>query len=239
MARHAQFRLSPRLIESAIAALRSGKHLLLLGAPGTGKTTIAQLLARAATEIGIAAGSSTVTATADWTSVDTVGGYWLAAAGQLTFRSGQILRAIEENSWLTIDELNRADIDKAIGQMFTVLSGQSVTLPFIENRDGAELPVSIVPPSAQIPPRTHARRIPRDWRIIATLNTRDRDLLFSMSFALLRRFAVIEIPNPPANDYKELLASQAATGSKVLTSLVYYSAIVAVSYQQSAFSRIS
>jgi len=36
---------------------------------------------------------------------------------------------------LVIDELNRADIDKAFGQLFTVLSGQSVQLPYTKDNN--------------------------------------------------------------------------------------------------------
>ena len=40
---------------------------------------------------------------------------------------------------------NWADIDKAIGQLFTTLSGQTVVLPFEREVDGVFLPVAIVP----------------------------------------------------------------------------------------------
>jgi hypothetical protein len=47
--------------------------------------------------------------------------------------------------------------------------------------------------------------------MIATLNNRDRDYLFNMSFALLRRFAVIEVPVPGAAEYQIILSDLAST----------------------------
>jgi hypothetical protein len=38
--------------------------------------------------------------------------------------------------------------------------------------------------------------IPKDWRILATMNVFDKTLLFEMSYALMRRFAFIEVPSP-------------------------------------------
>jgi MoxR-like ATPase len=204
------------VVATAVASLRSGKHLILIGPPGTGKTSFAQVLAEVARVLGIARGWVVVTATADWTSADTVGGYRQAKDGLLHFHPGHVLEAIDANAWLVIDELNRADVDKAFGQLFTVLSGQAVKLPFIDQRHGTARAPSIVPDGATEPPNTYAHQVSPYWRIIATLNTRDRDFLFRMSYALLRRFAVVEMPNPPADVYRELLRAKASTGSTEL-----------------------
>ena len=64
------------------------------------------------------------TGSADWTSIDTMGGYRLDPNGPdnaLVFQPGYLLDSVAADSWLVIDELNRADIDKAIGQNFSVL----------------------------------------------------------------------------------------------------------------------
>jgi MoxR-like ATPase len=52
-------------------------------------------------------------------------------------------------------------------------------------------------PPAGTPLDTYRHDVPDEWRILATLNDRDRDLLFDIPYALLRRFAVIQVPNPP------------------------------------------
>lgn len=206
------------VVPRCVAALRAGKHLLLTGPPGTGKTTLGQVLADAAAQLGLARGAVLATATADWTSADTVGGYWLEANNKLAFHPGQVLRAIRENEWLIVDELNRADIDKAFGQLFTVMSGQAVTLPFRLAVESGDLPVSVVPFGKEAPEGTSPFYVVSSWRMVATLNTRDRDLLFSMSHALLRRFAVVDVGNPPGDHYRELLKEQVPTGSADLDS---------------------
>lgn len=210
-------RLPESVTTSLTAALRAGKHVLLTGPPGTGKTSLAQAVSDAAQSIGLCAGGVLTTGTADWTSADTVGGYWPARddSSRLEFKPGVILSAIQQKKWVIIDELNRTDIDKAIGQLFTVLSGQAVVLPYEEIIDGVSLPVSIVPSQANIPDGTSAYRVPKQWRLIATLNTRDRDLLFNVSYALMRRFAVIDVPVPIREDYLEILKAKAQTGSGV------------------------
>ena len=64
----------------------------------------------------------------------------------------------------------------------------------------------------EAPLDTYRHDVPDEWRILATLNDRDRDLLFDIPYALLRRFAVIQVPNPPTL-YQRLLDEKADTGS--------------------------
>lgn len=42
------------------------------------------------------------------------------------------------------------------------------------------------------------------WRLIGTLNILDKASLFRLSFAFLRRFAVIDVPLPAQDDYRAL-----------------------------------
>jgi hypothetical protein len=87
--------------------------------------------------------------------------------------------------WLVIDEFTRAPIDAAFGSLLTTLGGQRAPL-MVPTDDGREAPVPL----------------PRDFRIIGTLNSFDRHFLNQISEAMKRRFTFIDIL-PPARDLQE------------------------------------
>jgi hypothetical protein len=66
--------LAPEIYAQLFAALESGKHVILTGPPGTAKTTLAQAVAEAAREAGRCDSYVLSTATADWTTYETIGG---------------------------------------------------------------------------------------------------------------------------------------------------------------------
>jgi len=100
----------------------------------------------------------------------------------------------QRNDLLIIDELNRADIDKAFGQLFTVLSGQSVQLPFEIDDESVE----VIPQEnyGGTDPKPHEYVVPDQWRLIATMNSYDKTSLYEMSYAFMRRLAFIEVQIP-------------------------------------------
>lgn len=192
-------RYPEHLLGQFVAALETGRHVMLTGPPGTGKTTLAHLAAELA---GGPGGYLPATATGAWSTADTVGDIVDTVDGPV-FRPGVFVRSIDEHRWLVIDELNRAPIDRAFGSLFTVLGGQAVVLP--HRRHPLGKPLAIVPHGVRPPAGTDVVEVPPSWRIIATMNDFDKRTLHDLSYALMRRFAFIEVLAPDDAELAQLL----------------------------------
>lgn len=189
----------------SLAALRAGKFIVLLGPPGTGKTELAKQLCRAAERSGLV-GYVMATATADWTTFETIGGYMPSpdAAGELTFVPNLVTDCLLTDRWLVIDELNRADIDRAFGELFTLFSGQEVRLPYkYDGRTVSLAPIGVEVDEADVYPIIQSTA----WRLIGTMNTFDKASLSQLSYAFMRRFAFVEVMPPNRTAYGALLES--------------------------------
>jgi MoxR-like ATPase len=185
------------LFNQVVTAIQNGKHIILTGPPGTGKSKLASKICEM---YGVE--STMVTAASNWSTYETIGGYRPDKDSNLYFNDGIFLSCVKnkktnhpENKWLIIDEINRADIDKAFGSLFSVLTGDEVTLPF-ESKSGESIIVKPQGEANQIEPNDYTYVIPNDWRIIATMNTIDKASLYEMSYAFMRRFAFIPVAIP-------------------------------------------
>jgi MoxR-like ATPase len=109
-------RMDVGVYANVAAALAAGRHVVLVGAPGAGKTSLALAVAKAAVQAGKADGAELVS----------------GAGGALR---EQVLAAAARRRWLLIDELDRGAVADALGPLSAFLAGLPVTLP----GDGGEV----------------------------------------------------------------------------------------------------
>lgn len=167
------------LFRRAAAHLVAGKNVVFYGPPGTGKTRAANLLTDA-----LCASDSLVTANSEWSNYQVVGGYrpagdsWEPEAGFLTAAAEHgtetLRRQPARPTWLIIDELNRANLDEAFGDVFTLL----------------DLDYRTTEPLSYADKEVY---VPLSFRILATMNTYDQAQLFSLGYAFRRRFAFVRV----------------------------------------------
>jgi 5-methylcytosine-specific restriction enzyme B len=86
--------------------------------------------------------------------------------------------------WLVIDEFNRAEIDKAVGHLYTVLGGGG-------GSERRKLPLWFGDT-----PETRECWVPDRFRIIGTLNSVDTAYVYTLSQGLQRRFQFVHVGVP-------------------------------------------
>jgi MoxR-like ATPase len=203
--------IEDNVVTQIISNLVSGKNIIIAGPVGTGKTHLAILISKLAWKKEGGYYPEVATATADWTTHEVIGGVhpkvdeegnvkyvvqrgcvYDSVARNWTIEGTRVQRKKVyvdgheyEGVWLIIDEFNRANIDRAFGEMFTAIEHGKLKVPTSKEGEYFE-----------------EISIPKDYRIIGTLNTFDKHYLFRLSDALKRRFAFVEL-FPPGRDKVE------------------------------------
>lgn len=197
----AGLKLPPDIFVRIVAAL-AHSHVRIMGAPGTGKSTIAGLIlqARQGDDWDF------TLATGQWTGEDVIGGPVPDAADprKLIFEPGLVLAAAEAGRWVGIDEINRADIDAAFGELFSLLAGFDTTLPYPPKPGSAKrVKIYAERPIGELDEGEYG--IPPDWRMIATMNSWDKTSLSRVSFAFSRRWCTVYLPIPDPGTYEKII----------------------------------
>ena len=201
-----------RMLEISIS---SHNAVVAVGPPGTGKTTLLEELVKRAhlqpDNFGLQAPPKKpiiVTPDESWTTRELVGGETIVS-GEVLFAPGHILEAIQADRWLILDEINRADMDRIFGSLFTWLSGKPVTVGSFNkntNIESVTLGWSGKPESEVIttPGFTHYLA-GDDWRLLGTYNAVDSAKVFRFGQALGRRFIRVPIPAASAESIDEAM----------------------------------
>ena len=173
-------------------------NIILQGPPGTGKTTLATIICRV-----FNVKHEVITAVSDWTTYDTIGGLQPSVDDEgnevITGKNGRIVESIieccntvlakekhtgiEQASWLVVDELNRSEIDKVFGDLFTVFGSDDI--------DKRKMPLWF-----ENDPNKKILYVPRRYRIIGLMNNFDKNYVFDLSHGLARRFTIISVLPP-------------------------------------------
>jgi 5-methylcytosine-specific restriction protein B len=171
-------------LDELLEALKERGQIILAGPPGTGKTWIADHLARYLTD-DQPLRTKTIQLHPSYGYEEFVEGLRPVADGKgaITFKqvNGVILQMAEEMEGsdetrvLVIDELNRANIPRVFGELLFLLEYRSKTID-LQFSPGFSLPANL--------------------KVIATMNTADRSTR-SIDVALRRRFEIFECPPRP------------------------------------------
>lgn len=190
------------VLRNIIAGIIKG-NIILQGPPGTGKTTLAKLICDV-----FDVSYTEATTNSDWTTYDSIGGLQPTAnedgreviEGKNGYVVSSVLKCCDlivqhennggksQGNWLILDELNRCEIDKVFGDLFTALGSDSSEVERVINL------------WYQKDQNKKMIYIPNRFRIIGAMNNVDKNFVNDISQGLSRRFTFIDIL-PPEEKY--------------------------------------
>ncbi|HEX5185866.1 MAG TPA: AAA family ATPase, partial [Nitrososphaeraceae archaeon] len=167
--------IKEELVVRILNHLKSEKHVILVGPPGVGKTDLARRILRIIGKKVINDENFLRSVASDeWSRFEVIGGINL----QNKFQEGWITKAVLDKKWLLIDEFNRANMNKAFGEMFLGIEYSRIDFR----------------PSEKEVLGNDYIEIDKDFRMICTMNDFDKNLLLSeLSYGLISRFAFVSI----------------------------------------------
>jgi hypothetical protein len=142
-----------------------------------------------------------------WTTRELVGGITVVD-GELQFANGFVLEAIASNKWLLLDEINRGDMDRIFGALFTWLSGKSVEVGRTGPKTDSKRIILGWSGQPECIVKNEVDQISYlagdEWRLLGTYNAVDSSKVFRFGQALGRRFVRVPIPAAKPEDIKSV-----------------------------------
>lgn len=186
------------VLRNIVAGIIKG-NIILQGPPGTGKTTLAKIICDV-----FDVSYTEATANSDWTTYDSIGGLQPSSNDEghevIEGKNGYVVSSIlkccdlivkNENdngelqgNWLILDELNRCEIDKVFGDLFTAWGSDASETERVINL------------WYQKDENKKIIYIPNRFRIIGAMNNIDKNYVNEISQGLSRRFSFIDILPP-------------------------------------------